>query len=146
MFRYALLVFCALAAACSPAPDTVRPRPPALPAAERTAAGAEISVERILRDLIGRVVVVNDASGEHTPTEWTFEKDEFKQVEILERSDTPDGIVLTIAMTTRNNPRPNEDAVQVNGRLRLHYQRKGGGWALGAIDNLSFKYTVGIAT
>lgn len=147
MLRTTCLAAFALATvACSPAPEATHGRNAALPAAGGATQGGDIDVVRILRDVVGRVVVVSDAAGEHNPTEWTFEKDEFKQAAILERADTAAGVALTVMMTTRNNPRAHEDAVQVSGRLRLHYQRKGGGWRLVAIDNLSFKYTIGIAT
>ena len=53
---------------------------------------------------------------------------------------------IVILMTTRNNPGPNEDAVQVSGKLQLRYERTGGRWDLKAIENLNFRYTVGMAT
>ena len=71
---------------------------------------------------------------------------EFKQVEIVESQVTDNNASVVILMTTRNNPGPDEDAVQVSGKLQLRYERSGGRWNLKAIENLSFRYTIGLAT
>jgi hypothetical protein len=106
----------------------------------------EFSAEKIMRDVVGRVIKITNVAGDSPPTDWTFEADEFKQAEILMREGTPAAAVLTVFMTTRNNPGPEEDAVQVSGKLKLHYQRKGGAWVLTTIENLTFHYTIGVST
>ena len=143
----AIALFCAVAA-CSPAPELSAGSPsgPVIRTADKDAPRPEITVEKIVRDVIGRVVEVTEVRGDSPPTDWTFEADEFKQVEILERETTPAAATITVFMTTRNNPGPDEDAVQVSGKLRLHYQRKGGEWVLRTIENLTFRYTIGIST
>ena len=114
--------------------------------ANQETAHPEITAEKIMRDVVGRVVPIADVAEKNAPTDWTFEADEFKQVEILERAATPATAEITVFMTTRNNPKPDEDAVQVTGKLKLHYQRKDGEWALTKIENLSFRYTLGVWT
>ena len=106
----------------------------------------EISAEKIVRDIVGRVVKVSDVRGTGPETEWTFEADEFRQTEILERHLTGNGSTLVIFMTTRNNPQPGEDAVQVTGKLQLHYEWRGGQWVLNKVENLSFRYSIGLST
>jgi hypothetical protein len=150
MFRInpvAIALFCAVAA-CSPAPQssTGGPSGPAPQTANQDAPRPEITAEKIVRDVIGRVVKITEVNGNSPPTDWTFEADEFKQVEILEREATPAAAAITVFMTTRNNPGPDDEAVQVSGKLRLHYQRKDGEWVLRTIENLTFRYTIGIST
>lgn len=133
---------CFALTACGEAPDT----PPAnanLRAANQEP--QEIAVEKIARDLAGRVVPITELSGDGTPTDWTFEADEFKQVEIVEKQATENAITIVIFMTTRNNAGPNDDAVQVSGKLQLRYEREAGRWTLKTIENLTFRYTVGLA-
>ena len=115
-------------------------------AADQGAGQKEIPVEKIVRDVVGRVVPITEVRGDGAPTDWTFEADEFKQVEIVEAQVTGNSASIVILMTTRNNPGPNEDAVQVSGKLQLRYERTGSRWDLKAIENLNFRYTVGMAT
>jgi hypothetical protein len=115
-------------------------------AADQGGSQNDIPVEKVVRDVVGRVVPITEASGEGAPTDWTFEADEFKQVEIVESQLTGNTASIVIFMTTRNNPGPNEDAVQVSGKLQLRYERANGRWNLKAIENLNFRYTVGLAT
>ncbi len=150
MFRVnivAIALFCAVAA-CSPTPKSpvTGPSISTIQTANQDTARPEITVEKIMRDVVGRIVSIIDVAEMSKPTDWTFEADEFKQVEILERKTTPTTAEITVFMTTRNNPKPDEDAVQVSGKLKLHYQRKGGEWALTTIENLTFRYTVGVWT
>ena len=151
MFRInpvAIALFCAVAA-CSPAPQSSTgsgPSGPTIQTANQDASRPEITAEKIMRDVVGRVVKITEVNGDGPPTDWTFEADEFKQVKILEREDTPAAAAITVFMTTRDNPGPDEEAVLVSGKLRLHYRRKGGEWVLTTIENLSFRYTIGIST
>lgn len=135
-------------AACSPPPEssTGGASGLAIQTANQDAAQPAITAETIVRDVIGHIVKITEAVGDSSPTDWTFEADEFKQVEILEREATPAEAAITVFMTTRNNPGPDEKAIQVSGKLRLHYQRKGGAWVLTTIENLTFRYTIGIST
>ena len=150
MFRVnpvAIALSCAIAA-CSPAPQssTGGPSGPAIQTASQDAQRQEITAETIVRDVIGRVVKITEINGDGPPTDWTFEADEFKQVQILEREATPDAAAITVFMTTRDNPGLGDEAVLVSGKLRLHYRRKGGEWVLTTIENLTFRYTIGIST
>jgi hypothetical protein len=106
----------------------------------------DVSPEKIAGDIVGRVVRVSDVSGAGDPTEWTFEKKEFRHVEVLERKVTGNTQTLVIFLTTRSNPEADEEQVQVSGKLQLHYERKSGQWVLTGIENLSFRYSVGVAT
>jgi len=115
-------------------------------AADQGSSQNDLPVEKIIRDVVGRVVPITEARGDGAPTDWTFEADEFKQVEIVESQLTGNTASVVIFMTTRNNPGPDEDAVQVSGKLQLRYERANGRWNLKAIENLNFRYTVGLAT
>jgi hypothetical protein len=108
--------------------------------------GLEITTEKIMSDIVGRVVKTAASTGTEPPTDWTFEASEFRQVEILDRHMEDTRFTIIIFITTRNNHQPDEDDVQVSGKLRLYYERKGSQWILTAIDNLTFRYTVGQST
>ncbi len=107
---------------------------------------AEVSPEKIESDIVGRVIRVSDVAGAGEPTEWTFDKKEFRHVEVLERKVTGNTQTLVVFLTTRSNPADDEEQVQVSGKLALHYERKAGQWVLTGIQNLSFRYSVGVAT
>ena len=92
------------------------------------------------------MIRVSDVAGAGEPTEWTFEKKEFRHVEVLERKVTGNTQTLVVFLTTRDNPAADEEQVQVSGKLALHYERKAGQWVLTGIQNLSFRYSVGVAT
>lgn len=134
--------------ACSPAPESASSGASdrVIQTANQDVARPVVTADKIMRDVVGRVIKITHVSGNNPPVDWTFEADEFKQVEILEREDKLETAAVTVFMTTRNNPGPDEDAVQVSGKLRLHYQRKGSEWVLMMIDNLTFHYTIGIST
>lgn len=103
----------------------------------------EISAARISKDVVGWVVEVSQASGSGPSTKWTFEAAEYRRIDILERHETEAGIDLLVFMLTSNNPKPDEDPVQVSGQLRLHYDWKGRQWVLRKIDNVTFRYSIG---
>lgn len=149
MLRFKPIAFALLCAvaACSPAPESSSGGSSdlAIRTASQDPARLEITADTIKRDVVGRVIKVTEASGDNQPTDWTFEASEYKQVEILEREATPTGAAITVFITTRNNPGPKEEAVQVSGKVRLHYQRKGSAWILTTIENLTFHYTIGTA-
>jgi hypothetical protein len=149
MFRvyFVIIALSCAVVACSPTPKPAAAGPSS--STMQTAnqeAHPEFTAEKITRDVVGHVVKIIDVAEQGEPTDWTFEADEFKQVEILEHAATPASAEITVYMTTRNNPKPDEDAVQVAGKLKLHYSRKGGEWVLTKIENLTFRYTVGIWT
>jgi len=106
----------------------------------------EITPEKITRDIVGRKIRVSDVTGIGPPTEWTFEADEVKHAEILEQHKTEKGLTIIVLMTTHNNPRADEDNVQVSGKLQLHYEWRIVRWVLTSIDNLTFRYSLGLAT
>lgn len=117
----------------------------ALPVA-RASTTEDIGPEKIMRDIVGRVVRISEVTGTGPSNEWTFEADEFRQIEIVELQAAENETTIVIFMTTKNNPRPDEENVEVSGKLRLHYERKGEQWVLGAIENLTFRYSVLIST
>ena len=135
-------------AACGPAPETTadnarsveRLQPVQLP--EK----GDVNSEKIESDIVGRIVRVSDVSGAGTPTEWTFEQKEYRHVEVLDRKVNGNVQTLVVFVTTRSNPDADEEQVQVSGKLQLAYERKGGQWVLTRIENLSFRYSVGVAT
>ena len=106
----------------------------------------EVTSERILRDVVGKVVPINELTGFGPTTEWTFDPGEFRQIDVLERRVEDDGLAIVIFMTTKNNPEPDEDAVAVSGKLLLRYQWRGKDWHLRDIENLTFRYSIGQLT
>ena len=157
MIRIGVSIAATLAAltGCVPAPDASSSAAPgaAAPAATpdvlhvaQASDKPEITAEKIGQDMVGKVVKISDAAGARPPDEWTFEAAEFRQVEIVEKHGTENKLTVVIFMTTRNNPRPTEDHVQVTGKLQLQYEWRAGQWALARVENLSFRYTVGVST
>jgi len=106
----------------------------------------EITAGRISKDVVGRVVNVPELSGAGPSDKWTFEAAEYRRIDIVERRPTADGLDLLVFMLTRSNSTPGESDVQVSGQLRLRYEWKGGKWLLRSIENVSFRYTLGVAT
>ena len=131
--------------ACNRAPETAAVSA-AAPANVHVADKGEISADQVKSDIVGRVVKTSDAAGKGPADEWTFEASEYKQAEIIESKRMSNELIVTVHMLTRNNPKPEENSIQVAGRLRLHYEMKGGKWMLKSIDNLSFQYSIGVAT
>jgi len=143
--RLIIGIAAAALAGCGPAPDAPRAAGDGLhvvQAAEHPA----ITADKIKGDLVGRKVEVGDVTSMGPDTEWTFESDEYKQVEILEHRATDKGLTLVIYITTRNNPKPDEDSVQVSGKLQLTYEWRVVRWVLTRVENLTFRYSVGVST
>ena len=142
-------------AACGPSHDSTSttgagatgpaPTPGALRHVQ-TPVKPEITTDQIVKDVVGRAVRVFEVRGALPPTEWTFEADESKHAEILEKHMTDTAYTVVVFMNTRSNHRAGEDDVQVSGRLQLHYEWKGGRWTLRGIENLNFRYSIGQAT
>ena len=139
---------------CVPAPESSSnvTRNPAVPAGDRDllhfvqeSDKPEVATKKIVSDVVGRVIQVSELTGAGPATEWTFDADEFRQVDILEKHLTEKGLTLVIFMTTRNNPGPDEDPVQVSGKLQLQYERTAGQWILTKIENLTFRYSIGLS-
>ena len=106
----------------------------------------EVTADKIVGDIVGRVVHVSELTGAGPATKWTFEADEFRKVDILERQMRDKEITLVIFMSTRNNPRPDDDHVYVSGKLQLQYEWRAGRWILTRVGNLTFRYSIGLST
>jgi len=137
-----------LGAGCSPSPQSTSDNNRS---ADRLQAvqhpdKAVVSPEQVASDIVGRVVRVSDLSGNADPTEWTFESKEFRHVDILESKTLGNIQTVVVFVTTRNNPVADEEQVQVSGKLQLVYERKGSKWVLTKIQNVNFRYSVGVAT
>ena len=137
-----------LVAGCSPSPQSTSDNNRS---ADRLQAvqhpdKAVVSPEQVASDIVGRVVRVSDLSGNANPTEWTFESKEFRHVDILGSETLGNIQTLVVFVTTRKNPAADEEQVQVSGKLQLVYERKGGKWVLTRIQNVNFRYSVGVAT
>lgn len=137
---------------CVPAPEppSNATRNPAAPTGNlhfvQESGKPEVSAEKIVRDIVGRVIKVPELTGAGPTNDWTFEADEFREVKILETHRAENGLTLVIFMTTRNNPRPDEDHAQVSGKLQLQYEWRAGQWMLATIANLTFRYSIGQST
>jgi hypothetical protein len=105
-----------------------------------------VTPEKIVRDVVGRVIEVPELTGTAPPIAWTFDADEFRQVEILERHTTEHGLTLVIFMITRSNPESDEDPVQISGKVRLQYEWRAGQWIITTIEPLTFRYSFGLST
>jgi len=132
-----------------------RPESPGLPPAAgnggslrpvQSAGRPEITSGKISRDVVGRVVEVQELSGSGPSDRWTFEADEYRRIEVLEKHTTATGLDLLVFMLSRSNPKPGESDLQVSGRLRLHYEWKERQWILRSLENVSFRYALGVAT
>ena len=104
----------------------------------------EITADRISKDVVGRALVIPEVSGAGPNDKWTFEADEYRRIDILDRRPTAAGLDLLVFMLTRS--RPGEGDVQVSGQLKLRYEWKGKQWVLRSIENVSFRYSVGVST
>lgn len=142
-----------VAVGCGPAREPSQGAAPGQPAAAEEGTvrvqdkgRPEITSEGISRDVVGKVIRVEELHGAHPGTEWTFEADEYRRIDIRERHDSATGVDLLVFMLTRNNPRPDEEDVQVAGQLRMSYEWKGGKWVLQKIENVSFRFSIGVAT
>ena len=100
----------------------------------------------ISKDVVAKVVDVPELSGAGPTDKWTFEADEYRRIEILERHPTASGLDLLVFMLTSSNSKPGESTVHVSGNLRLHYEWKGTQWVLRSIENVSFRYSLGVTT
>ncbi len=107
---------------------------------------AEVSAEKIMKDIVGRVVLVSEATGAGPETEWTFDADEFRKVNVLERRVTEKGLTFVVFMNTGSNPKKDEEPIVVSGKLLLEYENNAGQWMLKAIGNLSFYYSFGVSS
>jgi len=141
-----------VAVGCGPAPERSQGAAPGQPAsAEGTLrvqdkGRPEITSQGISKDVVGKVIRVDEMHGAHPGTEWTFEADEYRRIDILERRATATGADLLVFMLTRSNSKPGEDDVQVSGQLRMSYEWKGDKWVLQKIENVSFRFSIGVAT
>lgn len=145
------VILVAFASACSPeSPDAAQP--PQTRSEPRSGDSlpvqltqkADITVAKILADIVGKQVRVNDAAGEAQPMDWKFEEDEPKQAEILERQEKDNSIALVVQMNTGGAPGSEDANVQLAGRLRLHYEWNGREWILRRIENVTFRYSRGM--
>jgi len=149
VFLIAVAIVCGFAA-CGPKPESSGLPPSAASGGSLRPAQSserpEITAGRISKDIVGQIVEVPEQSGAGPSDKWTFEADEDRRTEILERHPTATGLDLVVFMLTRSNPKPGEIIVQVSGNLRLHYEWKGNQWVLRSIENVSFRYSLGVAT
>ena len=141
------LVAFALASACSlESPDPAKAQ--ALPERRsgdlvpaQLAQRPEVTVAKILTDIVGQQIRVTDAAGEAQPMDWMFEENEPKHAEILEQQAKDNSIALIIQMSTGGAPGSDDANVQLTGRLRLHYEWDGRDWILRRIENVTFRYS-----
>jgi len=127
---------------CGPAPTSSAEKSDGVvPVADKSPPVTEAQIER---DVVGKGVEVSDAAGEGASDTWTFQPDEYRHVRILESKRADGSLMIVVYMTTRNNPQPDEDSIQVSGKLRLKYEKHGAKWGLADIENLNFKYSVGV--
>ena len=148
MIRTFLVVLAvALAAGCSSESGDSQPvgigpgsdRGPTVPI--QLSQGPEVTVDRILQDLIGKNVSVQDAAGQSQPMDWVFEADEPKDAEIIESRKSDTGLSVVIQLNTGGAPGSQDANVQLSGRLMLNYQWNGRDWVLREIRNITFRFS-----
>ena len=101
----------------------------------------EITVDKILKDIVGKNITVLDAAGESQAMDWVFEANEPKNAEILERQPNDRGISLVVQMSTSGAPDTDDANMQLSGKLMLQYDWNGRDWVLRQIQNVTFRYT-----
>jgi hypothetical protein len=106
----------------------------------------EVPTEAISRDVVGWAVEISEATGSGPNDKWTFEADEYRRIDILETRASESALEILVFMLTRDNPKPGDSGLQVSGRLRLRYEWRDGRWVLRHIENVTFRYTIGVAT
>lgn len=149
-----LLVGVSVLAGCGPGPErstgttSTGPgmAPKAAPHRIQDSRRPEVTTEAISRDIVGWAVEVSEATGSGPNDKWTFEGDEFRRIDILEAHASENGLEILVFMLTRDNPKPGDRTLQVSGRLRLHYEWRGGRWELRRVENVTFRYSIGVAT
>ena len=156
MLRSAVILIAAVfvLAGCDPAPERSTGSTSAGPGMARKTAPRrvqdlrrpEVTTEAISRDVVGRAVEISEATGSGPEDKWTFEADEYRRIDILETHASESALEILVFMLTRDNPKPGDHALQVSGRLRLRYEWRDGRWVLRHIENLTFRYTIGVAT
>ena len=104
----------------------------------------EITVEKILKDVVGKEVTAQDAAGQSQPMAWQFEANEPKNAQILETQENDTSIAVVIQMSTGGAPGSDDAHVQLTGKLMLHYEWGGQDWVLRRIQNMNFRYTRGM--
>jgi hypothetical protein len=135
----ALLVFAL--ASCSKTPEASTSLIP-VATQDHTA----LTAEKIKQDLVRRRVPIYGTSEDLPDSVWTFDSIEPKQVQILEQQLTPEELTAVILMTTVDKPsRYKEEPIGVSGKLRLNYVKERGRFVLKNIENISFRYSVGVS-
>ena len=117
-----------------------------LPPTAQDPGNSEVTTEKILKDIVGRVVPVTEASGAGPETEWTFDADEFRKVNILEKRMTEKGLTLVIFMATGSNPKQDEEPIVVSGKMLLEYEKRANQWIFKTVGSLSLTYSLGTSS
>ena len=104
---------------------------------------SDVTAEKIETDIVGWVVKISESTGMGSETDWTFDADEYRKANILEKRTTEKGMVLIVYMLTRDNPKPEDESVLVSGKLQIEYEKHGDQWILKSVENQSFYYSVG---
>jgi hypothetical protein len=91
----------------------------------------KITLEAIQRDLVGK----NAGEG---IVSWTFDKNEPREISIVESKYEGDNATIIIDIKTHSAPGSIMKS-QMAGKLRLHYERIKNEWSLTRIENLTFK-------
>jgi len=102
--------------------------------AKQRASKFPISVAKIRSDVVGKTIEkVPNLDGTRTAS-WIFAQDELKEIDILSKRASGDTANVVINMRTGGS------GVQLNGKLRLHYELIARSWELTKIENISFKF------
>lgn len=104
----------------------------------------EITEETIKEHLVGEFLRrIPAADGSKQTSSWSFQRNEPKTVQIVEKKVESESAVVVIDIKTGSHP-DNEDKIELWGQLRLHYQLESGWvlrqWEIRHIDNLSFVF------
>jgi hypothetical protein len=104
----------------------------------------EITLDSLREDLNGEGVKVPAADGKSKPLNpWVFNRDEPKEIKILERKMEGETPIFLIEISTRSAPN-SKNHYSLSGQLRLHYRLDSGlvlrNWEIDQIENVSLKY------
>jgi len=101
----------------------------------------DLTIQRpkITEAAIGTDIVGRDVSGDlGILSGWKFEKDNPRQITIVQSNYSGDTATIVVNMKTGTGPKAIFQR-KMAGKLRLHYEWVGGVWTLVRVENLDFK-------
>jgi hypothetical protein len=96
-----------------------------------------ITLRNVKKDLIGMTVTI-PADALHEESDWTFQRNEPSQIQLLETKALGDKQEIIIQVDTQSAP--GEEEAHLSGKLKLNYEWIGGDWELRNVESVTFNY------